>query len=110
AGALAQTESKPRRPAQPIPAAAPPVLFCHNALPRRQQISDANGHSVSPLHPGGCCSSRCSAVRRSRGLSPRSTKGALEHRRLMQKGIFMNLLDKEIRDVGARDEPASPVA
>jgi hypothetical protein len=28
----------------------------------------------------------------------------------MQKGIVINLLDKEIRDVGARDEPASPVA
>ena len=28
----------------------------------------------------------------------------------MQKGIVMNLLDKEIRDVGTRDEPATPVA
>ena len=27
----------------------------------------------------------------------------------MQKGIVINLLDKEIRDVGAWDEPASPV-
>ena len=30
--------------AQPIPAAA--QLFCHDALPRRQRISDANGHGV----------------------------------------------------------------
>src|SRR5262249_20368701 len=28
----------------------------------------------------------------------------------MQKGIVINLLDKEIRDVGARDEAATPVA
>ena len=28
----------------------------------------------------------------------------------MQKGIVINLLDKEIRDVGTRDEPATPVA
>jgi len=28
----------------------------------------------------------------------------------MQEGIVINLLDKKIRDVGARDEPASPVA
>src|SRR5262249_12921940 len=55
-------------------------------------------------------SSRCSAVRRPRGLTPRSRKGAREHRRLMQKGIVINLLDKEIRDVGARDEPARPGA
>jgi hypothetical protein len=27
----------------------------------------------------------------------------------MQKGIVINLPDKEIRHVGARDEPASPV-
>ena len=35
---------------------------------------------------------------------------AHEYWRLMQKGIAINLLDKEIRDVGARDEPTIPVA
>jgi hypothetical protein len=35
---------------------------------------------------------------------------ARERRRLMQKGIVINLLDEEIRDVRARDEPACPVA
>jgi hypothetical protein len=51
-----------------------------------------------------------SAGRRPRGPAPRSRKGAREHRRLMQRGVVINLRDQEIRDVGARDEPASPVA
>jgi len=33
---------------------------------------------------------------------------AHEHRRLMQKGVVVDLLDEEIRHVGARDEPACP--
>ena len=33
-----------------------------------------------------------------------------EHRRLMQKGVIADLFDEEIRHVGARDEPAFPVA
>src|SRR5207247_5837538 len=55
-------------------------------------------------------SSRCSTARWPRGLTLRSRKGAREHRHLMQKRIVINLLDKEIRDVGARDEAATPVA
>ena len=35
---------------------------------------------------------------------------AHEHRRLMQKGVVVDLLDEEIRHVGARDEPACPIA
>ena len=35
---------------------------------------------------------------------------AHEHRRLMQKGVVVDLLDEEIRHVAARDEPACPVA
>ena len=35
---------------------------------------------------------------------------AREHRRLMQKGVVVDLFDYEIRHVGARDEPACPVA
>src|SRR5262249_22691620 len=54
---------------------------------------------------GGWISSRCSAVLRPRRLTPRSRKGASEHRCLMQKGIVINLLDKEIRDVGAQMNP-----
>ena len=41
-------------------------------------------------------------VLRPRRLTPQSRKGASEHRCLMQKGIVINLLDKEIRNVGAR--------
>jgi len=33
---------------------------------------------------------------------------ARENRRLMQKGVVVDLLNEEIRHVGARDEPASP--
>jgi hypothetical protein len=33
-----------------------------------------------------------------------------EHRRLMQKGIVVDLLDEEIRHVSARDETECPVA
>src|SRR5262249_31395697 len=82
-------------------------LFCHD--PASAANIRCEWTWPSPVHPEGCCSSRCSAVRRPRGLTPRSRKGAREHRRLMQKGIVINLLDKEIRDVGAWDEPASPV-
>ena len=35
---------------------------------------------------------------------------AHEHRRLMQKGVVVDLLDEEIRHVGTRDEPACPIA
>ena len=35
---------------------------------------------------------------------------AREHRRLTQKGVVVDLLDEEIRHVGARDEPACPAA
>ena len=35
---------------------------------------------------------------------------AREHRRLMQKGVVVDLLDEEICHVGARDEPACPIA
>src|SRR6516165_11004722 len=35
---------------------------------------------------------------------------AREHRRLMQKGVVIDLLDEEIRHVGPRDETAGPVA
>ena len=38
-----------------------------------------------------------------------SLTSAREHRRLMQKGVVVDLLDKEIRHVGARDETACPV-
>ena len=58
--------------AQPIQQRRRRRLFCHDALPRRPQISDAKGHS--PLHPEGCCSSRCSAVRR-RGRSRQRAAG-----------------------------------
>ena len=44
--------------------------------------------------------------RTSHGLA----SSAREHRRLMQKGVVVDLLDDEIRHVGARDEPACPVA
>jgi hypothetical protein len=33
---------------------------------------------------------------------------AREHRRLMQKGVIVDLLDEEIRYVGARDEAPCP--
>src|SRR4029450_13616062 len=39
-----------------------------------------------------------------------SLTSAREHRRLMQKGIVVDLLDQEIRHVSARDETACPVA
>src|SRR6266545_6154448 len=35
---------------------------------------------------------------------------AREHRRLMQKGVVVDLLDEEIRYVGARDEAPCPAA
>src|SRR5216683_5362633 len=35
---------------------------------------------------------------------------AREHRRLMQKGVVVDLLDEEICDVCARNEPACPAA
>ena len=35
-------------------------------------------------------------------------QSACEHRRLMQKGTVVDLLDEEICHVGARDEPACP--
>ena len=41
--------------AQPIPAAAPPAVVRHDALPRRQQISDANGHGVLRSHCECAC-------------------------------------------------------
>ena len=43
----------------------------------------------------------------SRG-APRAS--AHKHRRLVQKGVVVDLLDEEIRHVGARDEPACPIA
>src|SRR5215510_11864784 len=50
-----------------------------------------------------------------RGMRPRSPAAAAfasarEHRRLMQKGVVVDLLDEKIRHVGARDEPACPAA
>ena len=35
---------------------------------------------------------------------------AHEHRRLVQKNVVVDLLDEEIRHVGARDKPACPIA
>src|SRR6266567_9387803 len=47
-----------------------------------------------------------------RPRSPAAAAFALarEHRRLMQKGVVVDLLDEKIRHVGARDEPACPIA
>jgi hypothetical protein len=36
--------------------------------------------------------------------------GFYRHRRLTQKGVVLDLLNEEIRHVGARDEPVCPVA
>jgi len=43
-------------------------------------------------------------------LAATAFASAHEHRRLMQKGVVVDLLDEEIRHVGARDEPACPIA
>src|SRR5215470_3294656 len=48
-------------------------------------------------------------------MRPRSPAAAAfvsarEHRRLMQKGVVVDLLDEEIRYVSARDEPTCPAA
>jgi integrase len=40
----------------------------------------------------------------------RTLVSAREHRRLMQKSVVVDLLDEEIRHVGARDESARPAA
>jgi hypothetical protein len=39
-----------------------------------------------------------------------SVTSARENRGLMQKGVVVDLLNEEIRHVGARDEPTCPVA
>src|SRR6476646_5131296 len=54
--------------------------------------------------------SRCSGAQ---ALGPRGeARGALagERRRLAQKARVVDLLDQEVRHVGARDEPRGPVA
>jgi hypothetical protein len=48
-----------------------------------------------PTHP--IVMTRCSVARRPPGLTPRSKEGAREHRRLMQKGLVVDVLDEEIR-------------
>ena len=47
-----------------------------------------------------------------RPRSPAAAAFALarEHRRLIQKGVVVDLLVEEIRYIGARDEPACPAA
>jgi hypothetical protein len=50
-----------------------------------------------------------------KGVRPRRPAAAAfalarEHRRPIQKGVVVDLLDEEIRYVGARDEPACPAA
>src|SRR5215470_16404976 len=39
-----------------------------------------------------------------------ASASARENRRLMDKGVVVDLLDEEIRHVGARDEPTCPTA
>jgi len=41
-------------------------------------------------------------------LAATAFASAHEHRRLIQEGVVVDLLDEEIRHVGARDEPACP--
>src|SRR5262249_75430 len=45
-----------------------------------------------------------------RPRSPRRLPSARKHRRLMEKGVVVDLLDEEIRYVGARDEGPCPGA
>jgi hypothetical protein len=44
-----------------------------------------------------------------KGVRPRSPPSAHEHRRFTQKGVVVDLLDEEIRYIGARDESACPL-
>ena len=55
------------------------------------------------MHKGHLC--QLSEIQRQRLTKFASAR---ENRRLVQKGVVVDLFDEEIRHVGARDEPACP--